>query len=80
MSTPLLTEQQVRERLQAACDLAGGQRRFAEAHGLRESVISETVNARRAPGQAVLTALGMREVRRFADLRNRNAAVAGGEA
>lgn len=67
-----LTEQQVRERLEGACALAGGQRRFAEAHGLRESVVSETINARRAPGPAVLSAIGLKAVTRFAETRRAN--------
>lgn len=68
----LLTEQQVRDRLQAMCDLAGGQAAFAAAHSLRSSVVSETLNAKRTPGPAILVALGLREVKRFAETRRGN--------
>jgi hypothetical protein len=68
----LLTLQAVRDRLQAACDLAGGQRRFAEVNGIRDSIISETLHAKRHPGPAILAALGLSEVRRFAVTRKSN--------
>ena len=80
MSAHLLTEQQVRERLQAACDQAGSQRRFAESRGVRESLISDTLHAKRAPGATILTALGLVEVTRFADLRNSDGALGIGPA
>lgn len=70
----LLTEQDVRDRLQQACDLAGGQARFAQARDIRESLISDTLNAKRAPGPKVLSALGLQKVTRFANTRRTNAA------
>jgi hypothetical protein len=68
----LLTEQAVRDRLQDACDLAGGQKRFAEINHIPCSVISETLHAKRPVGPAIIAALGLKEVRRFAITRKGN--------
>ncbi|WP_307139868.1 hypothetical protein [Pseudoroseomonas cervicalis] len=67
-----LGEQGVRDKLQEACDLAGGQRRWAEAHGLSESSVSDTLRAVQAPGQRILKALGLARVTRYVDTRRSN--------
>jgi hypothetical protein len=74
-----LTEQQVRNRLQNLCDLAGGQRAFAQAQGVSETAISDCLNVRLAGiSPAVLRSLGLRQVTRFAPTRNLNSIPNGG--
>ncbi|ONG57322.1 hypothetical protein BKE38_04000 [Pseudoroseomonas deserti] len=74
-----LTEQQVRDRLQEMCDLAGGQRAFARVQGIAETAVSDCLHVRRAGiSPAILRALGLRKVTRFALARNSNSSQIGG--
>lgn len=48
--------------LRKACDLAGGQSRWAEAHGLSVGYVNDVLCARKDPGSKILTAAGWRRV------------------
>lgn len=45
--------------LRQACDNAGGQKAWAEAHGVSEAYVSKVLHASREPGKAILDALGL---------------------
>jgi hypothetical protein len=63
MAEPL-TEEQVIERLMAACVEAGGQTAWAAAHGLSVPYVNDVVRRRRGPAARILEGLGLqREVR-----------------
>ncbi|MBX9750454.1 MAG: helix-turn-helix domain-containing protein [Roseococcus sp.] len=46
-------------RLEAACAKAGSQRAWARSQGISEAQVSDILNARRPPAEAVLAALGL---------------------
>lgn len=56
----MLTEQEVKERLLAAVIAAGGQRKFAEAHGLTPAYVNDVVHGRRAMADRILAAIGIK--------------------
>lgn len=58
----LVTEQQVIERLRAACEKAGSQKAFAEAHGFTAGYVHDVLHARRPPADRILDALGLERV------------------
>lgn len=58
----MLTEQEVRERLRAAVEEAGGQRAFAAAHGFTPAYINDVVRGRRALADRILATLGIERV------------------
>lgn len=60
--------------LQQACDRAGGQAAWAAKHGLSRQVVNDTLNTRRLPGDAIIAALGLRKVVRYAHLSTKVAA------
>ncbi|MBS7789257.1 helix-turn-helix transcriptional regulator [Roseococcus sp. SDR] len=72
MSAPLLDGMDVFKRLRAACEAAGGQGAWAERHGMSAAYVSEVLNAKREPGPAVLNALGLKRVVKFAEVRRVN--------
>lgn len=49
----------VQRMLRTACAEAGGQKAFAEAHGLSPAYVSDVVTARKVPGTAIAEALGL---------------------
>lgn len=55
----ILTDGDVRARLNAACEEAGGARPFARRHGISSSHVTETLNGSRAPAPQVAKALGI---------------------
>ncbi len=55
MSKKLLTAEEVRERLLAAC--AGDQKRWATEHNISGAYVSDVINGRREPGKSVLRPL-----------------------
>lgn len=55
--------------LRRACRDAGGQSAWAEVHGISPAYVSDVLNARREPGDKILTALGLRKVVRYAAVR-----------
>ncbi|SDM31768.1 hypothetical protein SAMN05216360_101537 [Methylobacterium phyllostachyos] len=59
-----LTEEEVVDRLRAACVEAGGQTAWAAAHGLSVPYVNDVVRKRRGPAARILEGLGLvREVR-----------------
>ncbi len=72
MSAQLLDRVDVFKRLRAACKAAGGQAKWAERHDLSPAHVSEVLNAKRDPGPAVLDALGLKRVVKFAEVRRVN--------
>lgn len=55
----MLTEQEVRDRLRAAVEAAGGQRAFAEAHNLTPAYVNDVLHGRRALADRILAAIGV---------------------
>lgn len=55
----MLTEQEVRDRLRTAINEAGGQRAFAEQHGLTPAYVNDVVHGRRALADRILAAIGV---------------------
>jgi hypothetical protein len=72
VSAALLDTMDVFKRLRAACDAAGGQGEWARRHDLSPAHVSEVLNAKRDPGPAVLAALGLKRVVKFAEVRRVN--------
>ncbi|MGF9759809.1 hypothetical protein AAII07_31900 [Microvirga sp. 0TCS3.31] len=63
MTRAYLTADEVRTRLRDACHAAGGQRAFAELHGIATTSAWDTLHKPgRQPAEAVLAALGLRRV------------------
>lgn len=58
----MLTEQEVIERLRAACIAAGGQKAFARAHGLTPGYVHDVLHSKRAPADRILTAIGIERI------------------
>jgi hypothetical protein len=54
--------------LRRACREAGGQKRWAEAHGLLPSNVNDVLMSRRAPTPVMLASLGFVRVERFTRL------------
>ncbi|MGX9966083.1 hypothetical protein ACVFYP_22345 [Roseomonas sp. F4] len=55
--------------LRQACDAAGGQKAWAEAHGLTAQHVNDVLSCRREISDRVLAALGLRRVVRYAQAR-----------
>jgi len=55
----MLTEHEVMERLRAAVDKAGSQRKFAEQHGLTVAYVSDVLRGNRALADRILATLGI---------------------
>lgn len=51
--------------LMAECRKAGSQAKWARAHGVSPQTVSDALNARFQPSDAILGALGLRRVVRF---------------
>lgn len=52
-----MTEQEVRERLDGAIKVAGGQRKFAEAHGFSVAYVNDVVRGKRDLADRILAAI-----------------------
>lgn len=55
----VLDDLDVFARLRAACKAAGGQKAWAEAHGMPQQYVCDVLACRRPIGPAVLRALGL---------------------
>lgn len=60
--------------LRAECAKAGSQKAWAEAHGMSPAYVCDVLRARREPGDAILAALGLVKVTKYAPRRIRSAA------
>ncbi|WP_262029231.1 transcriptional regulator [Microvirga sp. Mcv34] len=61
----LLTAEDVRTRLKAACQDAGGQAAWGKAHRVSGAYVNDIIHGRRDPGSLVLGPLGLRQVERL---------------
>lgn len=59
MSTKYIDSLDVCRLLTLACKSAGGQKYWAESHGLTPSYVSNVLHSRCEPGKAILDALGL---------------------
>jgi hypothetical protein len=57
-------------RLRDAIQAAGSQQAFARSIGISPTYLSDVLNARREPGDAILRALGLRKQVRYVDARS----------
>lgn len=57
-------------RLRRACREAGNQQAWAAANGVSPTYLSDVLNARREPGDAILGALGLRKITRYVEMRS----------
>lgn len=57
-----MTEYEVKKRLRAAIDAAGGQRRFAEAHGFSAAYVNDVLRGKRDLADRILAAIGVRRI------------------
>jgi DNA-binding transcriptional regulator YdaS (Cro superfamily) len=55
----MLTEQEVMNRLRTAITAAGGQRQFAQTHGITPAYVNDVVHGRRALADRILAAIGV---------------------
>lgn len=55
----MLTEQEVMDRLRAAVDAAGGQRKFAAVHGFTAGYINDVLRGKRALADRILAVVGV---------------------
>jgi hypothetical protein len=62
----MLSSEQVRERLKTACEEAGSQAAWAREHGMSAAYLHDVINGRRNVGKAILRALGLERVVRYA--------------
>lgn len=58
----MLTEQEVLDRLRAVVAAAGSQKAYADRIGVSQSYLSDVLIGNRAPGEKILTALGLEAV------------------
>lgn len=56
-----MTDEEVRDRLVAACDDAGSQKAWAEAHGFSKQYVSDVIMGRRTISENLAAALGLRK-------------------
>lgn len=57
VSMKYLSKSEVVETLAAACEIAGGQKAWADENGLSAPYVSDVINSRRDPGDAICRAL-----------------------
>jgi len=67
---PGITALDVSGRLRRACDAAGGQKAWADRYGISPQYVCDVLNARRAPGDSILAALGLRKLVRYVEARS----------
>ena len=67
MNPKYLDSMEVCRRLSAACKEAGGQKDWAEMHGVSPAYVSSVLHARIEPGQAILSALGLAKIVRYVE-------------
>jgi hypothetical protein len=56
--------------IRRACDKAGGQNAWAEAHGLQKSMVSRVLSGERGVSDAILAAVGWERVVTYRKRRN----------
>lgn len=61
---------EIREKLQASCTLAGSQAEFAKRHNLSAKLVSDVLAKRREPGKSIAAALGFRRYAGYVPIGN----------
>ena len=64
----LLDDEDVRLRLRAACEAAGGVRAFARKNGLSASLVSEVATGIRMPTKAILACFRLTRVHKYKNI------------
>jgi DNA-binding transcriptional regulator YdaS (Cro superfamily) len=59
----------VRAKLKALCAEAGSEKAWAEAHGLSQPYVNDTIRGKREPGASLLKAMGLEKVVQYRPLR-----------
>lgn len=59
--------------LRKSCAAAGGQSKWAVAHGISPQYVSDVLNARKDPSDRLLAAIGLRRVVAFAPITQKEA-------
>src|SRR3954470_23451025 len=54
-----MTLDQVRALLRQECEKAGGQKKWADAHGVSAAYVSDVIQGRKEPGVSLLDGLGL---------------------
>ena len=73
MADPALDQMDVCRMVMDACRKAGSQAKWARAHGFSPQALSDFLNAKAQPSDALLAALGLRRVVRFVEVRAKEA-------
>ncbi len=68
MRLPGMTTLDVCARLRRACRDAGGQKAWAQKNGVSPAYVSDVMNSRCEPGDAILKALNLRRVIRYVEV------------
>lgn len=68
LTAELLRQSDVFVKLADAIDAAGGQKAWAERHGIAPQHLNDVLNARREISDRVLRALGLQRVTRYAQV------------
>jgi hypothetical protein len=66
MNRRLLTDDELRERLRAACAEEGGMRAFGRKHGITAVFISQVLNNQKSPTPRLARLIGLTPVNRWA--------------
>jgi biotin operon repressor len=68
----MMSVDDVREKLKAACDQAGSQAAWAKAHGLSQAYVNDTIRGLREPGESILHRLGLERIVNYRPKRGGN--------
>jgi len=71
-----LTRVDVFRLLREACAAAGGQKAWAEQHGISASYVNDVINSRRDPGDSILRGLGLVRVTVYRRVKSGNRRIA----
>lgn len=63
-----VTVQEIREMLLRQCKEVGSQGAWGKRHGLSQIYVSDVIHGRRAPGEKILAALGLRKIILYDDI------------
>jgi hypothetical protein len=68
----MLNQVDVFRELREACRAAGGQKAWAERHGVSQTFLSDVLNAKCGPGTSILRPLGLVQVTVYRRLQSGN--------
>lgn len=64
-----VTGKDIRRLVREHCAIEGGQKAFAELHGLSEALVSQVVNGKKKPGPSIARAVGYGKITAFTPLQ-----------